>query len=81
VPPPKTTAREGECQHDHGKPLRMTWARLLKRAFDIDAEHCAYGGKPKLIAIIGEPAVIDKMLLHIGLDPSPRHGRKRGGWS
>ncbi len=49
----------------------MTWARLLKRVFDIDIERCPCGGKLKLIAIIEEPDVIEKTLRHIGLDPLP----------
>jgi hypothetical protein len=62
---------EEDCQHAHGKPVRMRWARLLKRVFDIDVERCACGGKLKLIAVIEEPAVIRKILAHIGLDPQP----------
>ena len=43
----------------------------LKRVFDIDIEQCACGGKLKLIAVIEEPAVIEKILKHLGLDPQP----------
>ena len=69
----------------------MSWARLLKRVFDIDVEHCAHcGGDLKIIAApstgsgqalrhaqdrpfdrlrtgIEEPAVIVRMLTHMGL--------------
>lgn len=34
VPLQMTTAGEGDSGHEHGKPIRMTWARLLKRVFD-----------------------------------------------
>ena len=71
VPPQKTTAGEGDCAHQHSKPVRMTWARLLKRVFDINVERCACGGKLKLIAVIEEPAVIEKILTHLGLSPQP----------
>jgi hypothetical protein len=54
----------------------MTWARLLKRVFDIDIERCACGGKLKLVAVIEEPAVIEKILTHLGLAAQPR-----GGWN
>ena len=37
----------------------MSWARLLKRVFDIDVERCVCGGKLKIIAAIEEPAVIE----------------------
>ena len=39
--------------------------------FDIDIEHCVCGGKLKLIAVIEEPAVIEKILTHLGLSPQP----------
>ena len=71
VPAQKATAGEGDCQHAHSAPVRMTWARLLKRVFDIDIEQCQCGGKLKLVAVIEEPAVIGKILAHIGLDPRP----------
>ena len=51
VPPQQTTNGEGDCEHAHSKPVRMTWVQLLKRVFDIDIEQCAYGGKLKLIAV------------------------------
>jgi hypothetical protein len=46
----------------------MSWARLLKRVFDIDIEHCPHcGGILKIIAAIEDPAVIAKILAHLGL--------------
>ena len=46
----------------------MGWARLLKRVFDIDLEHCPQcGGDLKIIAAIEEPAVIVRILTHLGL--------------
>ena len=71
TPPQQATTGEGDCEHEHSKPLRMTWARLLKRVFDIDIEQCQCGGKLKLIAVIEEPAVIEKILTHLGLSPQP----------
>jgi len=47
---------------------RMSWAKLLKRVFDIDVERCPHcGGKLKIIAAILQPAVIAKILAHLGL--------------
>ena len=40
----------------------MNWARLRKRIFDIDVEHCACGGKLKFVAVIEQPEGIDKFL-------------------
>jgi len=37
-------------------------------SFDRDVEHCPNcGGAPKIIAAIGEPAVISRILTHLGL--------------
>jgi hypothetical protein len=44
----------------------MSWARLLKRFFDI--EHCPQGGGDlKILAAIEAPAVIVRILTHLGL--------------
>jgi hypothetical protein len=52
----------------HGSPARMSWARLLKRVFDIDIERCPNcGGALKIIAAIVDPAVIAKILIHLHL--------------
>jgi hypothetical protein len=52
----------------HSSSARMSWARLLKRVFDIDVEHCPLcGGTLKIIAAIEEPSVIAKILAHLGL--------------
>jgi Putative transposase len=51
-----------------GETPRMSWARLLKRVFDIDVEHCPNcGGALKIIAAIGDPPGIVKILSHLGL--------------
>ena len=62
------------CSADHGNashpsaPARISWARLLKRVFDIDVEHCPQCGGPlKIIAAIEDPTVIAKILTHLGL--------------
>ena len=59
---------------------RMRWGQLLKRVFDIDIEHCPHcGGQLKLIAAIEEPAVIQRILTHLGLaaQPPPRAPARR----
>ena len=46
----------------------MSWARLLKRVFDIDIERCTHcGGTLKIIAAIEDPPVIARILAHLGL--------------
>ena len=49
----------------------MTWARRLKRVFWIDIETCEHcGGALRIIASIEDPAVIERILVHI----EPRDG-------
>ena len=51
VPSPPEQATAPACDHAQGAPPRMSWARLLKRVFDIDIEHCPNcGGSLKSIA-------------------------------
>jgi len=67
------TATEPGCAH--GRPARISWARLLKRLFEIDIEHCPNcGGQLKIIAAILESAVVERILTHLGLQAraSPR---------
>ncbi len=63
-------------------PARLGWARLLKRVFDIDLEHCPQcGGAFRIIAAIEEPAVIARILTHLGLPARapPRSPARRLG--
>ncbi len=44
----------------------MTWAQRLRRVFNIDIETCpACGGAVRIIACIEDPAVIEKILIHL----------------
>jgi len=53
--------------------VRISWARLLKRVFDIDIEHCPHcGGALRIIAAILASNAITKILDHLGL-PGRRH--------
>ena len=70
VPAPAERATEtpSEDAHAQSAPARMSWARLLKRIFDIDVEHCPNcGGALKIIAAIEDPPVIVKILTHLGI--------------
>ena len=44
----------------------MTWARRLKRVFNIGIETCSeWGGAVKIVASIEDPAVINQILAHL----------------
>ena len=48
--------------------MRIRWARLLKRVFEIDLEPCPNcGGELKIIVAILKSAVIERILTHLGL--------------
>jgi len=50
------------------KRAAMSWAKSLKRAFNIDLTICEIcGGKAKVIACIDDPVVINKILKHLNL--------------
>jgi len=54
----------------------MTWARRLKRVFNIDIETCSEcGGAVKIIASIEDPAVIRKILAHLDQQPTSAASR------
>ena len=65
VPGAAQNTSEHAAVHAHGAPARMSWARLLKRVFDLDVERCVCGGRLKIIAAIEEPAVIERILTHL----------------
>ena len=47
-------------------PSRASWARLLRRIFEIDPLLCpACGSAMKIVAVITEPHVIDAILRHL----------------
>ncbi len=73
--PATEAAAAAECEVEtvQARPGRISWARLLKRVFDIDMQHwpnCG-GGELKIIAAILERPVIEKILTHLALDPQP----------
>ena len=68
--PPAQATKPAECEANcaHHCPVRMNWAKLLKRVFEIDMEHCpTCGGDLKIIAAILDQPVIEKILAHLGL--------------
>ena len=79
---PRITEKPGDdaARHAPETTSRKGCARLPKRVFDIDLEHCPQcGGELKTIAAIEEPAVIVRILAHLGLPARapPRAPRSR----
>jgi len=72
IPSAPVTTHDTSADHAEAPPpslpTRISWARLLKRVFDIDIEQCPHcGGTLKIIAAIVDPTVIAKILTHLGL--------------
>jgi hypothetical protein len=67
---------------DAAQPARCepSWAKLLKRVFELDLEHCPNcAGELKIIAAILEQPVIEKILTHLGLQArAPPRAPARG---
>jgi hypothetical protein len=52
---------------DPAKRQAMNWAQRLKRVFRIEIERCSRcGGAVRVIAAIEDPAVIERILAHVG---------------
>jgi len=50
------------------RPRYWTWALLMRRAFDLDVLRCPHrAGRIQLIATIDDPAVVQRILAHLGL--------------
>ena len=59
---PAQEAKPAECEANcaRHRPVRLSWAKLLKRVFEIDMEHCPNcGGELMIIAAILQAPVID----------------------
>jgi len=79
------TTLEPEAEPAFSKARRASWARLLKRIFEVDPMLCPRcGSELAVVAAITEPDVIDRILRHIagggGDDPieprgPPQHGQ------
>ena len=71
-----TPARRGKNKKSHPteegdqspaeKRASMTWAKRLKRVFNIEIETCSEcGGDVRIIACLEDPVVIQKILIHL----------------
>lgn len=71
-PPPAPEVNAASQNQEPPSKARISWARLLKRVFNLDVEVCvACGGKTKIITAIEDPPVIRKILEHLGLPSKP----------
>jgi hypothetical protein len=70
VPPPGN--EDGGCAAQFRRQLRSSWARLIKRVYEADPLVCPRCSGPlKIISLIGDGAVIEKILRHLKLWDRP----------
>ena len=43
---------------------RRSWARLLRRIYEVDPLRCPCGGELKIVSVITDPVVGNRMLAH-----------------
>ena len=75
-PPPKETTPQEEGDPSKAdspthRAIRIAWAVLKKRVFDVDTrcDHC--GGPLRMVAAVTDPASIRRFLEHMGLPTEP----------
>jgi hypothetical protein len=49
---------------DFSREAQSTWARLLRKIFEVDPLICACGGRMQMVSFITEPRVVDRILRH-----------------
>jgi len=66
-PPPADDPRD-DATHRRARPKYRAWADLMRRAFEADVLACPKcGGRMIVLATIEDPAVIRRILTHLGL--------------
>ena len=59
---------DGACTDEFRRHVRSSWARLIKKVYEADPLVCPRCSSPlKIISLIGDGAVIDKILRHLKL--------------
>ena len=63
-----------ECSEVSNGAAKRAWARLIKQVYEVDPLVCLRcGSAMRVIAFIEQPAVIEKILSHLGLWPILAH--------
>jgi len=71
----------GLADYRPGRVPSKTWRQLIQKVWEVDPLTCPRcGGMMKIIALIEEPAVVERILKHLELwrEPEARRGDQRG---
>jgi len=67
-PAPAADGQPAEAKAHRARPKYRAWADLMRRAFEADVLSCPRcGGRMTVLATIEDPAVIQRILTHLGL--------------
>ena len=67
-PAPAADEQPAEAKAHRARPKYRAWADLMRRAFEADVLSCPRcGGRMTVLATIEDPAVIQRILTHLGL--------------
>lgn len=72
----RQAAPEIEVVHLDSRPVRKAWRDLVKHIYEVDPLRCRCGQEMKIVAIIDQPAVIQRILRQIGMWPPPERPPK-----
>jgi len=57
-------AAEARDNADFSSEARSTWARLIRKIFEADPLTCACGARMRIVALITDARVVDRILRH-----------------
>jgi hypothetical protein len=78
APVPSATGTSKEFSAVSNGAAKRARARLIKQVYEVDPLVCLRcGGAMRIIALIEQPAVIEKVLGHLGLWPALAHSPPR----
>jgi hypothetical protein len=61
-------ARSAGENSELARETRRTWARLIRKIFEVDPLLCSCGTGMKIVSIITQPRIVDRILRHLGSD-------------
>ncbi len=65
-------AEEESAAERFSRRRRRSWARLLRKIYDVDPLRCSCGGSLRVIAVIEQPHVIRQILAHLKQGQGPQ---------
>jgi hypothetical protein len=58
-------AGSGGEDSEFARETRRTWARLLRKIFEVDPLLCSCGAELRIVSVITQPRIMDRILRHL----------------